>query len=840
MSEQVIEPARHETMRLLNHFITLLETLTTPPDLLHTTNKSTADGGTLNTRKVQRWLSDLRDELHKVETLEMVISIVGTMKSGKSTTINAIVGTSLLPSRAEPMTTYPTLVRHTPGRSEPHLIVPFAQSLSRLITDLKSALHKFSSDDPARSHSLWKNQHLSKIADDLLSDEYADFLATISVDEAAIFCGPSGVSDFLFRFNDVIRLCGQPFIQIDISKYIEPSFKNFPVIEIEFHHLIDQDVIANGRFSLLDTPGPNEASMGSRLRDVVVHEIERASAVALILNAQELGSNASDEVERNLASETARLSNRVFAFANKFDEVSISWENNEDGFKRHISGELSRDTAPDEHELPPERIYPASALYALLGSRAVREIDIHGTLPDHSTEWVRHFAKEAYGNRGLRALANASSSEIREEAVALWHESRFDIPLNATIRNGAQNAAFLAIEAALDRLLYYNENLTRFLETQRFSFSEEISVVRDLIHNTKSDLERIASAHSHVNDLIDSLTDEFLKEAEAFCAALHAEIGEKISLYFSSGSMERYNTLRDEALKRIRRKSALGLFSSILGISELLLGDFTRQRDFVVPSKKEIKYEGEDHAVKARNLTKRINNTMRELFEYSQNRISSKLQEASKILENESVEILEKEIRPIVTKAESEFKKYGLNLFIKFPDPDIKIRRDNESLDASNLIDTQSEKKTKSIKVKKFWKGRVARGLGWLLGKESWGYEEITENVSFSVVNFTKIEKFAKAQADNVIDDIKAQASLFVEERIKVRVSEYMESVETILAEVTTDFVNGLERREMRAEEITDYLKKISYLAQQSSDVQHGSELTRENLKAGAMAGITE
>lgn len=63
----------------------------------------------------------LNNELRKITRLEMVLAIVGTMKAGKSTTINAIVGTEVLPNRNRPMTALPTLIRHTPGQKEPVL-----------------------------------------------------------------------------------------------------------------------------------------------------------------------------------------------------------------------------------------------------------------------------------------------------------------------------------------------------------------------------------------------------------------------------------------------------------------------------------------------------------------------------------------------------------------------------------------------------------------------------------------------------------------------------------------------------------------------------------------------
>lgn len=44
-------------------------------------------------------IATLRGDGIKPVELEMVLAVVGTMKAGKSTTINAIVGTEILPNR---------------------------------------------------------------------------------------------------------------------------------------------------------------------------------------------------------------------------------------------------------------------------------------------------------------------------------------------------------------------------------------------------------------------------------------------------------------------------------------------------------------------------------------------------------------------------------------------------------------------------------------------------------------------------------------------------------------------------------------------------------------------
>lgn len=81
----------------------------------------------------------LNNELRKISRLEMVLAIVGTMKAGKSTTINAIVGTEVLPNRNRPMTALPALIRHMPGQKEPVLHFSHVAPIDCLIQNYNSA-----------------------------------------------------------------------------------------------------------------------------------------------------------------------------------------------------------------------------------------------------------------------------------------------------------------------------------------------------------------------------------------------------------------------------------------------------------------------------------------------------------------------------------------------------------------------------------------------------------------------------------------------------------------------------------------------------------------------------
>jgi len=84
-------------------------------------NKNNIEKKTLSLKNLNTYRDTLKNELQKLKNLEYVIAIMGTMKSGKSMTINAIVGQEILPSREFPMTTLPTLITHVSNKTEPSI-----------------------------------------------------------------------------------------------------------------------------------------------------------------------------------------------------------------------------------------------------------------------------------------------------------------------------------------------------------------------------------------------------------------------------------------------------------------------------------------------------------------------------------------------------------------------------------------------------------------------------------------------------------------------------------------------------------------------------------------------
>jgi ribosome biogenesis GTPase A len=122
-----IKPGSREVVTLSLHNLQALKAL--PIATLNEAASGKADNANVlplhfSARGIETQQATLHNELRKITRLEMVLAIVGTMKAGKSTTINAIVGTEVLPNRNRPMTALPTLFATRRARKSLYCISP--------------------------------------------------------------------------------------------------------------------------------------------------------------------------------------------------------------------------------------------------------------------------------------------------------------------------------------------------------------------------------------------------------------------------------------------------------------------------------------------------------------------------------------------------------------------------------------------------------------------------------------------------------------------------------------------------------------------------------------------
>jgi replication fork clamp-binding protein CrfC len=316
----------------------------------------------------------------------MVVAVVGTMKAGKSTTINAIVGTEILPNRNKPMTALPTLIRHTPGQEIPVLKFKENKPINELILDLHYKIK-----DP-KNQSIWSK---------LIKDPDMNDLR-IMIDGKAFFKteyeGRDGIYWFLKCLNDLVRLSSDFGVSFPFDSYSQVSM--LPVIEVEFFHLRGKK--STGQLTLLDTPGPNEAGQQTHLRTMLKEQLSKASAVMAVMDYTQLKSVADAEVRVALQQISAVAKGRIYALVNKFDQRDRNSDST-DAVKSYVAENLMNRDA-----IFKDFVFPVSSNQAYLAKRALHEIDVNGCLryPDKDKDvnadcaWVKDFGEEAFGKNG--------------------------------------------------------------------------------------------------------------------------------------------------------------------------------------------------------------------------------------------------------------------------------------------------------------------------------------------------------------------------------------------------------------------------------------------------------
>lgn len=491
MNQVSIELMQQEAERLVREQIKLLKKLKKSPNLL-VENEGVEQ--TFTFQSIDVHIENLEDELYKLESLEVVLAIVGTMKSGKSTTINAIVGREILPNRNRPMTALPTLIRHTSGVIKPKLSFENIKPLNNLFEEIKNVF------------SLISKESIEIIKQDPDVVELID-----QINEGIYFQtsyeGEEEIFSFLKKLNDLVRLTSSLGLSFPFSRY--NRVENLPVIEVEFVHLKDM-IQEHGQLTLLDTPGPNEAGQ-KHLRIMLNEQLEKASAVLAVLDYTQLKSDADNEIRENLESTASLSSDRLYVLVNKFDERN----------RNSDSAEKTRDYVANtlmKGKVSIDRIYPVSSNYAYLASQAKNEMLLNNQLPDYEEhEWVADFATEALHR--MRWKEEVKDPNLVNEGIeGLWKESNFEGPLAQVIKKSHGGSAVIAIKSSLDKVLDLLGELNNFLGVKSQSFKknfEDLKSQKDIIEKDLNEIiESESEIRKEINFLLNALKKNILKSKE--------------------------------------------------------------------------------------------------------------------------------------------------------------------------------------------------------------------------------------------------------------------------------------------------------------------------------------
>ncbi len=454
----------------------------------------------------------LNNELRKITRLEMVLAIVGTMKAGKSTTINAIVGTEVLPNRNRPMTALPTLIRHTPGQKEPELNFIHVKPIERLMHELQDNL---------------RHVDRTKLALKLEMDKDMNALLERIIGGVAFekhYLGAQPIFQCLKSLNDLVRLSRALDVDFPFADYA--AIEHIPVIEVEFVHLAGLGENA-GQLTLLDTPGPNEAGQ-PHLQKMLNEQLARASAVLAVMDYTQLKSISDQEVRQAIAAVSKSVP--LYALVNKFDQKDRN-SDDEDQVRAMISGTLMKGF------ITPGQIFPVSSMWGYLANRARHELNSHGKLPDHQEQrWVQDFAEAALGRRWRTADLD-DVTHIRHAADLLWEDSLFEKPINMLLHAAHANASLFALRSASHKLLNYAQNARDFLEFRLQGLTVAAEQLQDNIARLEEDMAQFQVRQRVVSEEISHEVEQAMDAAEAFIAGQQQDILQLIDSSFSAENL---------------------------------------------------------------------------------------------------------------------------------------------------------------------------------------------------------------------------------------------------------------------------------------------------------------
>ena len=806
MHAENIEAAKREVLRLLRYTGDILKSVTNSPDLLHKPDPKQLRQ--LDTDKAKEWRSTLRNEIKKVKDLEAVFAVVGTVKAGKSTTINAIVGAEILPNRPEPMTTYPTLVRHKSGRIEPVLVFPvkLAQSFNSLVRKAKEKLDQ--QRRKTQTDELYPDPHEQGIAKKILEDKLE--IATCCEGKAEIF-------ELLKTVNDLYRLCGR--LGLDLPA----TANSLPTLEIEMHHIGTSDT-GVGRFAVLDLPGPNESGQSERLREIVQTQLNRASAVVLVADFTQRKTQADAEIQKlvnDVAKLTDRRFDRLFIFVNKFDQRRTEdWD--EEETRQYLAKTLLNGAVKPEH------IYPVSALKAFLANWAQRQLKECGQLPDPETSSLtKDFGKAAFGEMWEDDIGQLD--RVQKGADRLWKRSLFAGPLNNVISVAARNASLVCLKGATAKLLGCNQTLDSFLKIRDSATTKHIKTLQAEIDNLKRDIEKISEKEQTARKKIDDILDEFNDLIGIRSKDWSDQIQQIIKHYFESGELRPpptekprlefkkvWNQLGEWVPKWLRDDPFDPIPPSPQTGRDFSPGDTTRT------------FRGDNHAAQAKEDIERIRRRIQPVYDKAATYIEQRLNEASEGLSKQIARELEEGLRDILEQARKRLQK-DFNINLVFPELDLKMDIATLQPLDSVVVEQKDEYRPSRREKSGMW-ASVARFFGKRLDQD-WGYEWIQQKHEISTINLAILRDEAMKQLGSFSSEMQNCAKKLAQGQHK-GLSDHFDGLKDYLEAFRGDLRDARKDKESDAHSLDERHKKIQYLLSNVEDIRQNTQTFSESLEA--------
>ncbi|EPM2399041.1 dynamin family protein, partial [Escherichia coli] len=762
-----------EADRLLQLNINLLRQMVDEPDVL--SDSKNENGLLFDKRKALKRIEELEGEQIKTARREMVLAVVGTMKAGKSTTINAIVGKEILPNRNRPMTSVPTLIRHVPGKTEPVLHLEHIQPVRNLLIRLQEKLATPAGQQVAQTLQQTGDTRelLDILADDVwLQNEYHG--------EDEIFTG-------LASLNDLVRLAAAMGTEFPFDEYAE--VQKLPVIDVEFSHLVGMDA-CQGTLTLLDTPGPNEAGQ-PQMEVMMRDQLQKASAVLAVMDYTQMNSKADEEVRKELNAIADVSAGRLFVLVNKFDEKDRNGDG-ADTVRQKVPAMLNSDV------LPASRVYPGSSRQAYLANRALHELRKTGALPADEA-WVDDFIREAFGPM-VEEDDWKDSTKVNKKAEKLWNISLIDQLITEVIQSSHSRAAALAVDSAAAKLMQNAENVSEYLSLRHQGLQQSIQSLQAHITSLLADIQEIEECQNQVTGDVRMAMEDINTKTGELLTKVCASLEEELNDYFRSGKRKEQQMLEEENSAQPRERNAFAFFHDIFGTGN----QHDRMRDFD-PDSPEIKFSDRKEALE---LMMQIESTVTSLHREAEAQFRPELEKIVRGIETGFRGTALYATENIAGRINARLEDEGFTVKISFPTVSQLQTRLAVKTNLSALMEERTETVTRHRRQNGVW-GTFCR---WF-GTSDWGWETYKEDVSRSVININKVRKEVMSLTRAYFGELQASIEQNINQPVRQEIDAFFCTFREKVEQLRNTLIQSSEdhKRDQQAQErLTERLQALN------------------------------
>ncbi|EGK1954662.1 dGTPase [Escherichia coli] len=791
MHEKNIALLCDEADRLLQLNINLLRQMVEEPDVL--SDSKNENRLLFDKQKALKRIEELEGEQIKTARREMVLAVVGTMKAGKSTTINAIVGQEILPNRNRPMTSVPTLIRHVPGKTEPVLHLEHIQPVRNLLITLQEKLATPAGQQVAQT--LQQTGDTRELLDILTDDGW---LKNEYHGEEEIFTG-------LASLNDLVRLAAAMETEFPFDEYAE--VQKLPVIDVEFSHLVGMDA-CQGTLTLLDTPGPNEAGQ-PQMEVMMRDQLQKASAVLAVMDYTQMNSKADEDVRKELNAIADVSAGRLFVLVNKFDEKDRNGDG-ADAVRQKVPAMLNSDV------LPASRVYPGSSRQAYLANRALHELRKNGTLPVDEA-WVDDFVREAFG-RMKKDYVCKDSELATEGATDLWECSLIDQLITEVILSSHSRAAALAVDSAAAKLMQNAENISEYLSLRHQGLMQSIQSLQAHITSLLEDIREIADCQEQVTADVRMAMEEIDARTRELLTGVYTSLEEELNDYFRSGKRKEQQMLEEENSAQPRERNAFAFFHDIFGTGN----QHDRMRDFD-PDSPEIKFSDRREALE---LMTQIESTVTSLHREAEAQFRPELEKIVSGIETGFRGTALYATENIAGRINTRLEDEGFTVKISFPAVSQLQTRLAVKTNLSALMEERTETVTRRRRQSGLW-GKICGAFG----TSDWGWETYKEDVSRSVININTVRKEVMSLTRAYFGELQASIEQDINQPVRQEIDaffcafrEKVEQLRNTLIQISEDH-----KRDQQAQE--RLTRRLQALNERVPELITDSKALREELE---------